>query len=142
MAGRGKAGSFPRRTSWKTRGGGRGGHLPACPGISGTLAGDAGADGLFAQVPEPDGRAALWINPGFGDLRLALGVSGFHSPVKVWCRKKLNEPYCKDFALKQKIFNALGLSCWEHSFPSAAVHVDGQGFGDAGGCPGCSPPHG
>lgn len=91
---------------------------------------------------EPDGRTALWIIPGFGDLRLALGLSGFPSPVKVWCRKKLNEPYCKDFALKQKIFNALGLSCWEHSFLSAAVHVDGQGFGDAGGCPGCSPPHG
>lgn len=66
MAGRGKAGSFPRRTSWKTRGGGRGGHLPTRPGISGTLAGDAvaGADGLFAQVRARRPHGSL-DNPGF-----------------------------------------------------------------------------
>lgn len=91
---------------------------------------------------ELDGREALWINLGFRDLQLALGTSGFPSPVKVWCRKKLNEPYCKDFALKQKIFNTLGPCCWECSFPSVALRVNAQGFGNTRGFPAYSPARG
>lgn len=135
MAGRGEAGSFPRRTLLEEQGWWRGWtppHLPqAFSSSPGVVAGDAVAGGrravCSARSKDPWIHEDLWTNPVFRDMRLALGISGFPSPVKAGCREKLNEPYCKDFALKQKIFNTLGLSCWERSFPSVAVCGDAQG---------------
>lgn len=49
----------------------------------------------------------LWV---LGCLQPALSILDFPSPAIVWRLRKINEPYVKDFALKQKIFNALGLS--------------------------------
>lgn len=138
MAGRGKGWLRSQEDLLEDQGWWQGWTPPRLPqafgSSAGVVAGDAatGVDGQFAPVGARRLRSSFWTNLGFRDLRLALGVSGFPSPVKVWCRKKLNEPYCKDFALKQKIFNTLGLSCWERSFPSVAVHVTAEGFGSAG----------
>lgn len=56
-----------------------------------------------------------------------------------WHAKKLNEPCDKDFALKQKIFNALGLNCWSTPSPAwllALVLGAGQHQGAGGDVPG------
>lgn len=60
--------------------------------------------------PGAPGAGELWV---LGCLQPTRSIPGFPSPAIVWRLRKLNEAHVKDFALKQKIFNAVGLSAGE-----------------------------